>query len=222
VLRFLRRKPHTQVVIDLWNSPRSRAMDYFVKAEAEAWIRCFWSEDSRFRTMFDRLDLTSVLDLACGQGRHTAQFIDRAGHVTLLDTSAIAMDVCRERFAGRSNIAYFVSPTGRDLSPIRDESLTSVFSYDAMVHFDQECVFGYLHEIRRVLQPGGRALLHVSAYDRKPGRDFRCNPDWRAHMSESAFREGVAAAGLRIEHYEKFPWSIEVVSDALALLAKAL
>ena len=62
MLRFLRRKPHTQVVIDLWNSPRSRAMDYYVKAEAAAWINCFWDTGSLFRKHFDRLDLTSVLD----------------------------------------------------------------------------------------------------------------------------------------------------------------
>lgn len=220
MFRFFRRKPHTRSVIELWNSPRSKALDYYEKAESEEWLRHFWQDGSPFRGLFDRLDLSRVLDLACGQGRHTAKFIERAGHVTLFDTSAVAMDFCRRRFADRDNLTYIVSPTGTDLNPIADDSMTSVFSYDAMVHFEDRCVFGYLPEIARVLRAGGLALLHISAYDKHIGRDFRANPDWRAHMSLDQFRTGAAAAGLSIESLQTIPWSTAEHTDALVMLAK--
>jgi SAM-dependent methyltransferase len=221
MLRWLRRKSHTQVVIDLWRSPRSPALDYFAQAESEAWMRDFWMPGSRFRTQFEKLDLTAVLDLACGRGRHAAQFIDRAGHLTLLDTSPVALDACRERFAGRGNLTYLLSESGHDLRPIASSSLTAVLSYDAMVHFEKECVFGYVREIARVLRPGGRALIHHSVYAEHPGRDIRKNPDWRAFMPARELHRVVEDGGLAIESSETFPWTGKELTDGLMLLRKA-
>ncbi len=219
-MRLFRRKPHTQLVIDLWKSPDSPALDYFQNAESEAWLKDFWSPGSRFLTQFQRLDLTAILDLACGQGRHAARFVDRAGQVTLFDTSPLAIDACRARFAGRTHVRYVLSQTGRDLSQVPDATLTAVMSYDAMVHFERECVFGYLHEIRRVLRPGGLALLHHSIYDQHPRRDIRSNPDWRAYMPESEFRGAVDHAGLGFESFESFSWTGSEVTDGLSLLRR--
>jgi SAM-dependent methyltransferase len=220
MLGWMRRKPHTQVVIDLWRSPDSAALDYFTKAENEAWIRGFWGTGSPFLAQFEKLDLTSVLDLACGQGRHAAQFVERAGHVTLFDTSPIALDACRVRFAGRGNVSYVLSETGRDLAGVGDGSLTAVMSYDAMVHFEKACVFGYLREIARVLRRGGRALIHHSVYQKHPERDVRENPDWRAYMPQAEFHAAAVKAGLVIESGETLPWSSKEVTDGLSLMCK--
>jgi len=220
MFKWPRRKSHTQVVIDLWNSEDSAALDYYDKAESQAWLDRFWQSGSPFLAKFQLLDLTSVLELACGKGRHAAQFIDRAGRVTLFDTSPVAMDACKARFAARANVDYVLSPSGRDLAPIPSKSFTSVLSYNALVHFDAECVFGYLGEIHRVLRPGGRALLHHSAYAKHPRRDLRANPGWRAYMSESTFRSEAQNAGLRIESLDTFPWIDAEITDALTMLIK--
>jgi ubiquinone/menaquinone biosynthesis C-methylase UbiE len=204
----------------LWKSQDSPALEYYDRAESDAWLRGFWTPNSRFFKQFERLDLTSILDLACGKGRHAAQFIDRAGHVWLFDTSPIAIEACKARFAERNNVSYVLSETGRDLSPVPDESLTAVLSYDAMVHFEMNCVFGYLREIYRTLQPGGLALLHHSMYGENPGGDITSNPDWRAFMREAEFRDAAKNAGFRIESFETFAWGTPVITDALTLLAK--
>lgn len=220
MFRWPRLKSHTQVVIDLWNSKDSAALDYYDKAESDAWLSRFWQPGSPFLAKFQLLDLTSVLDLACGKGRHAAQFIERVGQLTLFDTSPIAIEACKGRFAGRPNVDFVLSKSGRDLKPVPSARLTSVLSYDAMVHFEAECVFGYLKEVHRVLRPGGRALLHHSAYSKDPRRDLRANPGWRAYMSESAFRSEALSAGLRIESLDTFPWIDAEITDALTVLTK--
>lgn len=121
----------------------------------------FWGEDSVFRRKFETLDLRRVIDLGCGHGRHTAQIIDRAGHVTLVDANPRCIEVCRKRFDGCENVS-FVLNSGFDLVAIPSGSVTSVFSYDAMVHFEPMDVIGYINELSRVLTTGGRALLHYS------------------------------------------------------------
>jgi SAM-dependent methyltransferase len=220
MLGWLHRKSHTRVVIDLWKSPESPALDYFRTAESDAWMRGFWSPGSRFLAQFQKLDLTAVLDLACGQGRHAAQFVERAGHVTLFDTSPIAIEACRARFEARRNLTYILSESGRSLAPIADASLTAVMSYDAMVHFERGCVLGYVREVARVLRSGGRALIHHSVYGKHPRRDFRANPDWRAYMPEAEFKAAATGAGLRIESFEAFAWSGSEVTDGLTLVSK--
>jgi SAM-dependent methyltransferase len=210
----------TDFVIDLWKSKDAPDAGYYAKAETDAWLRGFWTPPSPFFTQFQQLDLTAVLDLACGQGRHTAQFVDRAGRVTLVDTSPVAIDGCKARFAGRRNVICLLSRTGRDLAEIKTGSLSAVLSYDAMVHFEMECVFGYLREIYRCLQPGGKALLHHSVYEGNPGGNIQDNPDWRNFMSESAFRHTALFTGFTIESMSTFRWGGDAITDGLTLLAK--
>lgn len=210
----------TQEVIDQWKHRESPDFDYYRKAEQESWFAGFWAEGSDFVRLFNQLDLTNVLEIACGQGRQSSKVIDRAGHLTLMDTSVDGLDACRARFMGRPNVSFMLSPTGTDLAGISDATMTAVFSYDSMVHFEMECIFAYLAETARVLKPGGRSLFHHSVFDQNPGKSFRDHPSWRNFMSISAFRHVSARAGLVIEEMVTFPWSTADVTDGLTLLHK--
>lgn len=190
---------------------------YFVNSETTDWVAVFWDDASRFRPLFEKLELTSVVDLACGQGRHSAQFINRAGLVTLVDANAQNIDVCRKRFADRSNAAYMVN-SGFDLHGIESNSKTSLFSYDAMVHFEPQDVISYIFEISRILVPGGRALLHYSNTESN-WRSYQDSPDWRNFFSEKMMRAFAWRAGLVIEESETFPWGVSSC-DAVTLLRR--
>lgn len=48
--------------------------------------------------MFQQLDLTNVVELACGRGRHVPMYIDKAGGVTLVDILQKNIEICQERF----------------------------------------------------------------------------------------------------------------------------
>jgi SAM-dependent methyltransferase len=190
---------------------------YFVNSETSEWVGVFWDDSSMFRSLFETLDLACVVDLACGQGRHTAQFVERAGRVTLVDANAQNIEVCRKRFAERANVSFVVN-SGYDLRDIDSGSQSALFSYDAMVHFEPEDMISYIFEISRVLKPGGRALLHYSNTDGN-WRSYLDHPDWRNFFSENMMRAFAWRAGLVVEESKVFPWGT-CASDALTLLRK--
>ena len=60
----------TQKIAEDW-----KANPYYDRAEQEDWMDLFWGQDSHFRRLFEKLDTTVVVDLACGHGRHTARLL---------------------------------------------------------------------------------------------------------------------------------------------------
>jgi SAM-dependent methyltransferase len=178
---------------------------YYAEAEGADWLGIFWDKSSLFKSLFDSLDLQSVLEIACGQGRHAAQFLERAGTLTLLDVNQFNIDFCKERFRSAENVQFVVND-GSTLAPLANEGFTAVYSYDAMVHFEFEDVISYIKEVRRVLKPGGRALLHMSDYTDAPGALYQANPHWRNFMCLEAASHVGQRAGLSVVRAARFPW----------------
>ena len=52
---------------------------------------------------------------------------------------------------------------GCGLGPVGDASADAVFSFDVFVHLPRRDTFNYLSEIRRVLRPGGKAIIGVAS-----------------------------------------------------------
>lgn len=153
-------------------------------------------------------------------GKTQLQIADRVGRLHLVDTSTAALDYARRRFANKTNVLIHLSEDGETLPFLADASVTAVFSYDAMVHFEMLSVARYLQEIARVLVPGGKALLHHSNYGANPTGKFTDNPGWRNFMTEAVFRNLASRAGLTILSYETIAWATSD-SDALSLLERA-
>ena len=189
---------------------------YYSRAEEADWLATFWGDQAVFRRMFTALDLDNALELACGHGRHTAQIIGRTGHITLVDANVECIEACRKRFASHTNISYLVN-SGADLRAVASNSMTAVFSYDAMVHFEPLDVISYIFEIARLLVPGGRSLLHYSnAEDNFEG--YESNPGWRNFFSEKMMRAFAFRAGLQVMESTVIPWG--TTSDGVTLLLK--
>lgn len=191
---------------------------YYERAETESGLAPFWSDASRFLLLFGQLDLSNVIDFACGRGRHTAQFIDRAGMVTLIDANAANIHACRRRFEGSHNVQCEIGTTR--LNSCRTGEYSAFLSYDALVHFEALDVIELLGEIARVLRPGGRALLHYSNYQDNPTGSFDDSPHWRNFFSEKMMLHFGSRVGLRTIESMTFPWSDETVSDALTLFER--
>lgn len=192
-------------------------------ASAEEWVHEFWGADTRFLRLFKELDLSSVLDLACGHGRHSAQILGKVGPITVSDINASNIEACKKRFSGQKNVKYHVG-SGSDFKGIGDTSLTAIFCYDAMVHFEIADVWSYVNDCARVLKKGGRALFHYSNYSANPGGHYRDNPHSRTFCSEAAFRHFASRAGLDVVCSETFGWGAPGLyvpgMDALTLLQK--
>jgi SAM-dependent methyltransferase len=196
---------------------------YYAGVDNPDHLGIFWSKNSLFKRMFDQLDLTNAVELACGHGRHTAQILDRVGRITLIDINQENIDVCRKRFFRSSNVFYSVN-NGADLREIKTGTITALFCYDAMVHFEASDVIGYLNEIARILRPGGRALLHYSNCEDFPEGTYEDQQHWRSFFSEKMMRHFSNRAGFRSIDTQITPWPPTAVTqpriDAVTLLEK--
>jgi ubiquinone/menaquinone biosynthesis C-methylase UbiE len=199
-----------KVVAEPWKSSA-----YY--GEAEMWTFIFWSEDHPFFPLFKRLDLSSVLELACGHGRHATRYLMQAGKVILMDVLDENIAVCRQRHGADPSV-QFIRNNGFDFQPVADRSLTAAFCYDAMVHFSPDIVRSYIKDTARVLKPGGMALYHHSNYDAPDDRHYGLNPHARNLMTETMMRAYAAEAGLDVVTSNAIAWSELKDLDRLTLL----
>jgi SAM-dependent methyltransferase len=192
--------------------------------DAERWTWLFWSDAHSFRPLFEQLDLSHVLELACGHGRHSeyllAHYGLRLGSLVMMDILQSNVDYCKARLGQNGNLRVLVN-NGIDFQPTPASSLTSIFCYDAMVHFDRRVVQSYLQDTARVLVPGGKALFHHSNYSFDPDCHFGTNPQARAFMSKGLFARYAERLGLEVLQQTVFDWGGEPGLDCLTLLAKS-
>ena len=186
---------------------------------AERLMDVFWREGTLFRRLFEKLDLSAVVELACGHGRHAERIAQKCGQLTLMDIHQRNIDFCRDRLAGFSNVAYFVN-SGFDF-PLPSSSQTAIFCYDAMVHFSPDVVRSYLIDTARVLKTGGLALYHHSNYSEPSGRPYYQNPHARNHMTKELFAEYCGEANLLIEEAFVLGWGSEPNLDCVSLVKRA-
>lgn len=190
---------------------------YFDIAETEGSIARFWGEGD-FLTLFRKLNLENVVELACGRGRHVPQYIKEARHVTLVDILEKNIYFCKSRFAGEEKISYVVN-NGYDLSALADASYSALFAYDSMVHFELLDIANYLKETYRILKPGGRALFHHSNNDADYKASFDNAVESRSFMNKDIFAYLAYRAGFEIVEQRVVDW-VHPKLDCLTLVEK--
>lgn len=191
---------------------------YFENAENSDNLDIFWSDGSPFKRLFDRMDISNVVELACGRGRHVPQYVDKTKSIVLVDILEKNIDFCKERFKENDKVKYYVN-SGCDLRELNDNSATAIFSYDAMVHFESIDVYHYLQETNRVLKSGGMALYHHSNNDKDYKATFLSGECGRNYMSMGMFAHFADRAGLKVIEQIEYPWNSNVI-DGITLLQK--
>jgi SAM-dependent methyltransferase len=101
-----------------------------------------------------KLDRPRILDIGCGTGANL-EMLAEFGETEGVDVSPDALAFCRER--GLQNVRQGEA----EHLPYDDGSFDLVTALDVVEHLDDDV--GGLSEMRRVLRPGGRALLFVPA-----------------------------------------------------------
>lgn len=187
--------------------------------DAEQWTFMFWNHGHGYRDYFDLLDLSSVVELACGHGRHSERVAPLAGHLSVLDIHEENLEVCVKRLEKYANVSV-VKNNGYNFRPLADASATAIFCYDAMVHFSPDIVASYLGDAARVLAPGGKALFHHSNHDDGSRQHYGLNPHARNAMSLAQFAELATAAGLTVVKSTPMEWGGMTGLDGLTLLRK--
>ncbi len=101
-----------------------------------------------------------VLDVACGTGvvtRLAAERVGNAGSVTGLDVDASMLEVARSVAPEEAAIDW--NETTAEAIPYEDERFDVVLCQMGLQFIDDK--LAALHEMRRVLAPGGRVVLNV-------------------------------------------------------------
>jgi SAM-dependent methyltransferase len=193
---------------------------YYEQAECKEWLDGFWGPTAVFLPRFRRLDLTCAVELACGHGRHAAQIVDQCGKLVLLDVNETNIAFCRNRFQRQGTVECYVI-NGFSLAPIEADSVTALFTYDAMVHFEPEIVLAYIRDTARVLKAGGRALFHHSAYAGQPGSHYSERPYYRNFMTPDLVRHVAIRSGFEMLDQYVFSWGPEAPNtECITLLEK--
>lgn len=169
--------------------------DYYENGENN--IEFFWSHDSVFYQLFQKMNIDDVVELACGWGRHVPQYLKDAKHIILVDILERNIEYCKDRFKDEKKITYYAN-SGHDLNLIESETQTAVFSYDAMVHFELLDIFEYLKEINRILVQGGRALIQHSNNTEDYKVTFLTGKGGKNYMSAQLFAHLSNRAGLTV------------------------
>jgi SAM-dependent methyltransferase len=96
-----------------------------------------------------------ILDVGCGTGANL-QMLSQFGVAEGVDVSVAALDFCRARGLTQ------VKQGAAESLPYEDAAFDLVTGLDVVEHLDDD--IAGLREMRRVLRPGGRAVLFVPAF----------------------------------------------------------
>ncbi|MCI0503439.1 class I SAM-dependent methyltransferase [Candidatus Micrarchaeota archaeon] len=235
--------------LDKWSRRRSWAKDGDEWSDQAAFCRVPYGEwkASVMRHLIDaHLGKGSVaLEIAPGHGRWSAHIAGRAKHAILVDYSARCIAHCRKRLARHDNLSFIVND-GTALGGVQSSSVDFVFSYDSFVHMEEDVVFSYLREIRRVLRGGGRAVIHHPgrrdstlwlwrflapfgeigrmAYAAPSMGRISRNDGWRSNLSRERFAQLAQTCGLTVlsqsDSWGGGAYNCRLFSDCVSILQK--
>ncbi len=168
-------------------------------ADAEPYMDRQW--DKIIYPLIRGHDFSTVLELAPGHGRNTEKLRHLAKAIHLVDVNATCIEACRTRFGIEKDgceFFYYVND-GNFLSAIKSASISFIYSFDSMVHFDKLVVKDYLGEFKRVMLPNAVGFVHHSNYGAiRPNSDWATNYGTRSDMSAKLFSGYCEEIGLRV------------------------
>ena len=158
-----------------------------------------------------------VLEIGPGMGRWTQRLLRHAHSLDVVDISQKALEGLEEKVLSkllpldRSLVKVHLG-SGTNL-PVGDSCIDFVFSFDSLVHADQDCLDAYLLECYRILVETGVGIIHHANHG--PGH-------WRGNATAEGVLLGCESAGLHCYVQEITPWVHEQHAplDCITLFGK--
>lgn len=170
----------------------------------------------------DEISFDSVLDFACGEGRMAELFKGKAKKLYLIDAGSQAIESCRKRFENNRNIQAICNNSGA--IPLENETVSFVYSWDAMVHFSYKLLDYYLSEFSRVTLNGGYIFIHHSNLANLAGTMqiyelWSLNPECRSDVSKEDVAYLARRHNLEVIKQHVFDWGVADI-DCITILRK--
>lgn len=132
----------------------------------EEWSKAWGGSEAQwYGSIFPRLHrflpARGILEIAPGLGRWSKFLIPACEEFVGVDLSEKCTDACRKTFADAGH-ATFLTNDGHSLPEVQNRSFDLVFSFDSLVHAEQDVMASYVQEILSKLSPVGVAFIHHS------------------------------------------------------------
>lgn len=112
---------------------------------------------------------SSVCEIGPGVGRWTDPILPRVGKIYLADYSRHVCNFWRAKKDPRIEVIHSANCR---LDPVPDNSVDVFMSWDVFVHLDIEQFYAYLLAARRVLKPGGTAIIDFLSIPNQTALDW--------------------------------------------------
>lgn len=153
-----------------------------------------------------------AIDVGCGTGRAFLPLEDAGYRVIGFDPCLNCIKLSQQRVSQTELRAYPVLASIVHC-PLPDSSVAFIFAISSLFHLNTTELKSALHEISRVLLPGGKAVLHfldLEDWRRSIARQIHAeqapSPGYQAVVtcfcSPSKIRQWITQTGLRIERLE--------------------
>jgi SAM-dependent methyltransferase len=187
-----------------WNRKWNAMIAGFTPEESESHFGDRWGDPETFEPLlhvrqrflepyFD--ESQTVLEIGSGGGRWT-QYLARAAHLIVVEYNEEAFGYLARRFPTANLTTY--RTRGFEMHGIPDASVDFVFTFDVFVHLEPEGIGAYLHEIERVLRPGGTAVVHYGDVR----KDIALHNPGFSRMTRAKMEELIAETGLRVVDHD--------------------
>ena len=166
-----------------------------------------------------------LVEIGPGHGRWTQLLRRHCECLIGVDLSPGCVAACRYRFADDERLSFNLTD-GKTLTGVEDGQADLVFSFDTLVHAEQDVMDAYLVELARVLSQQGVAFLHHSNAGSCHAEEIDTS-HWRARsvsaetvaasasdLALSGFRQELVTWGTRRDHLlDCFTWIARVGSQ---------
>jgi SAM-dependent methyltransferase len=165
-----------------------------------------------------------ILEIAPGYGRWTQFLAEHCDELIGIDLSTRCVKACRRRFRKDRRLSFYAND-GKSLAAAPAGAVDFVFSFDSLVHVEQDVMDAYVPELARVLSADGVAFIHHSNMGAYPREEVGPRvPHWRARSgSAESVADAATRAGLNCFRQELVPWGDEhsFLSDSFTWIARA-
>src|SRR3989304_6948566 len=103
----------------------------------------------------------TILEIAPGHGRWTRFLAPLCKKLVLVDLSEECIKICKETFKTCSHITYHVND-GKSLDMIPDDSIDFVFTFDSLVHAEEDVIEASCNQLAKKLKKNGIGFIHHS------------------------------------------------------------